>query len=72
MTKKEKLLEEALELTALEKSEIIEQLMMSLDQPDREMDSLWKKEVEHRIDAYNEGKMGSVTVQEAFKKYTNR
>lgn len=72
MTKKEKLLEEALELSAMEKSEIIEQLMMSLDQPDREMDSLWKKEVEHRIDVYNEGKIGSVTVQEAFKKYTNR
>ena len=70
MTKKEKILEDALGLPALEKSEIIEQLIMSLDQPDPEMDALWKKEAEARLDAFQEGKMSSVSVREAFRKYS--
>lgn len=70
MTTKEKLLKEALELPATEKSEIIEQLIKSLDQPDPKMDSLWKKEAEERIDAYRDGLITSVSAEEAFKKYT--
>ena len=70
MKKKEKILEDAMRLTALEKSEIIEQLIMSLDQPDQEMDALWKKEAETRLDAFQEGKMSSVSVREAFRKYS--
>ena len=70
MTKKEKILEDALGLPALEKSEIIEQLIMSLDQPDPGMDALWKKEAEARLDAFQEGKMSSVSVRETFKKYS--
>ena len=70
MAKKEKILEDALGLPALEKSEIIEKLIMSLDQPDPEMDALWKKEVESRLDAFQEGKMASISVKEAFRKYS--
>jgi len=69
MTKKEKLLKEALVLPVQEKSELIEQLIKSLDKPDPEIDELWKKEAESRIDAYDEGKLTSVTVQEAISKY---
>jgi putative addiction module component (TIGR02574 family) len=69
MNTNEKLLKEALELSSSEKSQLIEQLIISLDQPDPKLDSVWKKEVEERIDAYGDGKIASVSVKEAFKKY---
>lgn len=69
MTKKEKLFKDALVLSTHEKSELIEQLIKSLDQPDPAIDELWKKEAERRIEAYEHGKLTSVTVREAFSKY---
>ena len=64
MTKKDKLLKEALVLPIQEKSELIEQLIKSLDKHDLEIDELWKKEAESRIDAYDDGKIHSVTLKE--------
>lgn len=69
MTKNEKLLKQALVLPVKEKSELIEQLIKSLDKPDYEIDELWKKEAENRIDAYDEGRIPSVSVREAISKY---
>ncbi|MCC5908334.1 MAG: addiction module protein [Balneolaceae bacterium] len=69
MTKKDKLLKEALVLSIQEKSDLIEELIKSLDKPDPEIDELWKKESESRIDAYEEGKISSVSVHEAVSKY---
>jgi putative addiction module component (TIGR02574 family) len=69
MTNKDKLLKQALELPVQEKSELIEQLIKSLDKPDPEIDELWKIEAESRIDAYDEGKLTSVTVQEAVSNF---
>ena len=64
-----------------EKSELIEQLIKSLvlpkrrdvaiAPPDPEIDELWKKEAESRIDTYDEGKLTSVTVQEAISNIIN-
>jgi putative addiction module component (TIGR02574 family) len=65
MTTKEKLLKEVLALPVSEKSDLIEQLIESLDRPDPEMDALWKIEAEKRLDAYEEGKLGSVTERDA-------
>jgi len=70
MTQKEKLLKEAMVLPVQEKSELIERLIESLDKPDPVIDKLWKKETESRIDAYDDGKLSSVTVQEAISKYS--
>ena len=64
MTKKDKLLKEALVLPIQEKSDLIEELIKSLDKPDPEIDELWKKEAESRIDAYDDGKIPSVTLKE--------
>ena len=69
MTKNNKLLKEALVLPVKEKSELIEQLIKSLDRPDPDIDDLWKKEVENRIDAYNKGELSSISLQEAVEKY---
>ena len=69
MTNKADLFKEALVLPVKEKSDLIEQLIKSLDKPDPEIDELWQKEAESRIDAYDEGKISSVTVHEAVSKY---
>lgn len=69
MLNKDKLLKEALILPVKEKTALIEQLISSLDQPDPELDALWTKESESRIDAYDQGRLTSVSLQEAVSKY---
>ena len=64
-----KLLKEALSLKPAEKADIIDQLLSSLDNPDKEVDELWAKEVENRIDSYEQGKIKAVTLEEALEKY---
>lgn len=69
MTEKNKIVNKALKMTPAERAEIIDQLLRSLDEPDAEIDSLWKEEVENRIDAYEAGNAKTVTVQEMLEKY---
>ncbi|HMB98400.1 MAG TPA: addiction module protein [Balneolaceae bacterium] len=69
MNKKNDLLKEALLLEPKEKANLIEALMISLDTPDEAIDALWKQECERRIDAYGQGDLKAVTLQEAFAKY---
>lgn len=59
-------------LQPVEKVEVIDILMKSLDQPDESIDYLWKQEVEERIDAYEKGKISALTVEEVIEKYKNR
>ncbi len=48
-----KILAEALELSPIERAALVEELLSSFDFPARqEIDALWAKEVEDRIDAY--------------------
>jgi len=61
--------EKALTLNPLQKAELIDKLISSLDSPNREIDELWAKEVESRIDAYESGKLKSVTLEKVLKKY---
>jgi putative addiction module component (TIGR02574 family) len=63
------LLKEALKLAPKEKASFIEALMESLDTPDPALDKLWKQECESRLDAYENGNLKTVSVQEAFAKY---
>lgn len=69
MTASKEILKEALSLTPSEKAELIDKLLSSLDEPDRRIDKLWAGEVEDRIDAYEQGKIKSLTVQEVLGKY---
>jgi hypothetical protein len=43
--------------------------LKSLDEPDAEIDKLWKQESEARIDAYEKGQLKSVSAAEVFSKY---
>ncbi len=63
------ILDRVMELPAEEKARLVDQLLSSLDQPDESIDSLWRKEVEERIQAYQAGKLQSVSLAEVLAKY---
>lgn len=62
-------LKDALKLSPEERAALAEQLLSSLEQPDEHIDNLWRKEAEDRIDAYNEGKIKSVSLKDVLAKY---
>ncbi len=47
----ENILKEALTLNPFQKAQLIDSLISSLDNADKEIDELWAKEAEERIDA---------------------
>ena len=64
-----KILAEALELTPIERAELIEQLLSSFEFPSRmSIDELWAKEAEDRIDAYERGQISATTAKDVFDK----
>ncbi|MFC1693256.1 addiction module protein [Candidatus Latescibacterota bacterium] len=65
----DEILKEVLTLKPAQKAELIDKLLSSLDKPDREIDELWAKEVESRIDAYERGKIKAVSLEKVFEKY---
>ena len=69
MNTPDKILKDALNLSAKEKAELIDKLLSSMDEPDKNIDDLWAKEAEDRIDAYDQGKIKSVTLNEVLAKY---
>lgn len=66
------ILNQALELTASERSDVAEKLLSSLDTPDSRIDSVWAKEADARVEAFERGEIGSASAEEVFKKYRNR
>ena len=64
-----KVLREALTLKPAEKAELIDKLLSSLDKPDAEIDDLWAKEAESRIDAYERGAIKAVTLERVLERY---
>jgi putative addiction module component (TIGR02574 family) len=62
-----KVLEEALELSPLDRAELIEELFSSFDFPTRkQIDALWAKEAEDRIDAYERGELAAASMEDVF------
>ena len=67
MENTKKILEQFMKLPPLEKANVIDLLLKNLDEPDPSLDKLWAKEVEKRIDAFDSGKLSTVTEEEFFK-----
>ena len=63
--------EQALSLDPIAKVQLIDELMQSLDIPNKELDKLWLEEAENRMTAYNNGEMKAVPAEEVFAKYKN-
>ena len=63
------LINKALSLSPAERIIVVDNLLTSLDNPDRKIDALWKKEVENRLKAYKSGKIKSIPISQALLKY---
>ncbi len=66
MENTKKILQQFMKLPPLEKANIIDQLLKSLDEPDPSVDKLWAEESENRIDAYESGELKTLTEEEVF------
>jgi len=69
MTNTDHIFKEVSVLSPFEKAQLIDQLISTLDEPDKKMDELWAKEVEDRIDAYDRGELKAVSLEEVLQKY---
>lgn len=58
-----------LALKPIQRAEIVDKILASLDQPDKDIDELWKIEVESRVEALAQGKMKTVSLEEVLGKY---
>ena len=68
-TKTKEILNQALGLPPLEKTHLVDCLLSSLDKPDEKIDSLWREEVEKRVEAYQSGKLPSLSLQQVLSKH---
>ncbi len=61
------LLEEALSLPPVERAELADRLLTSLDSsPERRIEELWAQEAEDRLDAFEPGEIKAISSREAF------
>ena len=63
------ILDQALGLSPVERADVAERLLFSLDSPDSDMDRLWAKEADLRIEAYEKGNLEKVSAEDVFVKY---
>ncbi|MCX7044337.1 MAG: addiction module protein [Candidatus Sumerlaeota bacterium] len=67
------ILSQALQLPPLDRAELIEEIISSFDaQSRKEIDALWAKEAEDRIDAYDHGQMKAIPMEGIFAKIIQR
>lgn len=69
MATADKVLKDALTLKPTEKAELIDKLLSSLDKPDVELEAVWAKEAESRIDAYERGAVKAVALEKVLERY---
>jgi putative addiction module component (TIGR02574 family) len=63
-----RILESALTLPPVERAELVEALLSSFDFPARaDVDALWAREAENRIDAYEKGELKTRPASEAIE-----
>jgi putative addiction module component (TIGR02574 family) len=56
-------------LKPLDKLQLIEKILNSLNQPTQSMDKIWENEAEDRIEAYDNGLISVVNEEDVFGKY---
>lgn len=62
-------IEQASTLTALEKLEVVDALLASVDKPDPQIDRLWATEAEDRLAAFRRGEIQALELNEVLAKY---
>lgn len=65
----ERVLKEVLSLKPAQKAALVDALLASLDVAGSEIEELWAKEAESRIDAYEQGELKAVSLEEVLQRY---
>jgi putative addiction module component (TIGR02574 family) len=63
------IIDQALDLSPIERLQVAEQLLCSLDQPDPSIDQFWAEECESRRDAYNRGELTASDAMDVIRRY---
>ena len=63
------IVEDALSLSMNERVELVEKLLESLDTPNAELNAIWAKESDARIEAYEKKQLTSKPLSEVLRKY---
>jgi len=61
------IIDQALGLPASERAVVAEQILLSLDKPDAELDAIWASEAESRLSAYQSDQESAIPLSDAFK-----
>ena len=61
------ILEQAKNLKPEERFLIIEGLLKSLDEPDRKIDEIWAEEAAKRLNAYRNGRLEGIPMEEIYR-----
>jgi putative addiction module component (TIGR02574 family) len=69
MSTPKQIIDEALSLSVDDKAELVDQLLSDIDGLDKSIEKKWAAEVESRIDAYEAGKLKSISLEEVLSKY---
>lgn len=68
-TKCIKVFKQALQLSPVERAELVERILSSFEFSSRhEIDALWAEEAEERIEAYERGDLHSISAEKVFEK----
>ena len=69
----EQILKQAMALPLQERVELVEQLLATFQSPpDPQLDELWARESEERLDAYDRGELKAVSSEEVFDRIKRR
>lgn len=63
------IIEQANTLSAIEKIELIDALLATVDKPDDAIDALWVNEAESRLAAFHSGEIPSLDLNQVLAKY---
>jgi len=69
MLSSQELYQQTCRLSPLEKLKLAELLLADLDTPDAEIDSIWRDEANKRWQAYQAGKLKTVSYDDVMQKY---
>lgn len=72
MKRKERIVKQALELAPVERADLVDRLISSLDIPDHTIDDVWRREIGRRMEAYRAEKMETASVEEVLEKYRGK
>jgi len=67
-----KLKENIESLSDVEKLDLVDSILMTLDRPDPRIDRIWAEEARKRWKAYKSGKLETVPYDQVMSKYKNR